>query len=95
MCCAPFDDAYPGYGGKWQRTDRFHGRVGSSFDPAGPAPAEISLESVEGKLEPTPALPMDDMPMEDMPPPSAPEDGETQEPVADPLLDTPFPVNDA
>jgi hypothetical protein len=29
------DQAYSGYGGRWQRTDRSHGRVGSIFTPAG------------------------------------------------------------
>lgn len=33
-CCTPWDDAYPTYGGKWERVDRFHGRVGSAFNDA-------------------------------------------------------------
>ena len=33
-CCAQFDDAYPTYGGNWERVDRFHGRVGSAFSDA-------------------------------------------------------------
>lgn len=33
MCCSPFDYSYPTYGGKWQRVDREHGRVGSAFTP--------------------------------------------------------------
>ena len=35
MCCNPMYDAYPAYGGAMQRTDRFHGRVGSAIEPAG------------------------------------------------------------
>lgn len=31
-----FDDAYPHYGSIAERTDRFQGRVGSVFAPAGP-----------------------------------------------------------
>lgn len=52
ICCTPFDDAYPTYGGKWERTDQFRGRVGSAFEPAGPMPME------EGVMlhEPTPAV---------------------------------------
>ena len=34
MCTANFDEAYGGHGGKWQRSDAVHGRVGSPFsDP--------------------------------------------------------------
>jgi hypothetical protein len=34
--CADCEDlAYPAYGGAWQRTQRYSGRVGSIFDPAG------------------------------------------------------------
>jgi hypothetical protein len=34
--CADCEDlAYPAYGGAWQRTQRYAGRVGSVFDPAG------------------------------------------------------------
>lgn len=52
ICCTPFDDAYPTYGGKWERTDQFRGRVGSAFEPAGPMPLE------DGAMlhEPTPAV---------------------------------------
>ena len=35
MCCGPFDYAYPTYGGKWERGDRFWGRVGSPLSGAG------------------------------------------------------------
>lgn len=59
VCCTPFDDAYPAYGGKWERTNRFHGRVGSAFDPAGgPVGETISAEEVYEEIEtPTPAVP--------------------------------------
>lgn len=35
MCSNCDLDAYSAYGGRWQRTDRTHGRVGSVFAPAG------------------------------------------------------------
>jgi hypothetical protein len=35
MCCAPYDDNYPYYGGRWVRDNPTHGRVGSAFEPAG------------------------------------------------------------
>jgi hypothetical protein len=59
VCCTPFDDAYPGYGGKWERTDRFHGRVGSAFHPAGPFPGEVTgtVDGAEVLEAPTPATP--------------------------------------
>ena len=31
MCCGVDDYTYGTYGGKWERTDRTHGRVGSAF----------------------------------------------------------------
>lgn len=40
MCASPYDYAYPAYGGKWERADRFHGRVGSAFSPAEVPPGE-------------------------------------------------------
>jgi hypothetical protein len=48
MCANCDDYAYPAFGGKWQRADRFHGRVGSVFDPAEirPAAEEIAPGSV-------------------------------------------------
>lgn len=38
LCCTPWDYAYPGYGGSTPRDNRFSGRVGSAFDPAGATP---------------------------------------------------------
>jgi hypothetical protein len=35
LCDNCEDGAYPAFGGRWQRTDRHHGRVGSLFDPGG------------------------------------------------------------
>lgn len=58
ICCTPFDYAYPAYGGKWERTDRFHGRVGSAFDPAGSVTTTVDGEPVETLHRPTPAVPM-------------------------------------
>ena len=37
LCCNPDDTAYGAYGGKWQRTSRTTGRVGSLVDPGGAA----------------------------------------------------------
>ena len=53
--CADCDlDAYPSYGGAWQRTVRDSGRVGSLFDPGGSRVADLSQrvdgESVESEL---------------------------------------------
>lgn len=56
VCCTPFDYAYPAYGGKWERTDRFNGRVGSAFEPAGPVPAS----DVNDIVQPTQEVPMSD-----------------------------------
>lgn len=40
--CADCDmDAYPAYGGAWERTLRDTGRVGSVFDPAGSRSADL------------------------------------------------------
>ncbi len=35
ICCNPDDYGYPAYGGRWQRHDMTHGRVGSAFAEAG------------------------------------------------------------
>ncbi len=35
MCDNSLDNAFGAYGGRWQRTDQFHGRVASVIDPAG------------------------------------------------------------
>jgi catechol 2,3-dioxygenase-like lactoylglutathione lyase family enzyme len=35
ICASPFDKTYSAYGGRWQRDDMQHGRVGSAFYPAG------------------------------------------------------------
>lgn len=53
--CADCDlDAYPSYGGSWQRTLRDSGRVGSVFDPGGSRAADLSArvdsESMEQEL---------------------------------------------
>lgn len=68
--CADCDpEAYPAYGGVWERTNRDSGRVGSIFDPAGardaalfsrdqPLPIdelERKRQQQDGDQEPTPA----------------------------------------
>ncbi len=45
LCTNCEDEAYPSYGGIWQRTDRFHGRVGSVFAPAGAKVATTATAS--------------------------------------------------
>lgn len=35
LCCDPETEAFPAYGGAWERTSRTSGRVGSTFDPGG------------------------------------------------------------
>ena len=52
ICQGPHDCDYPTYGGRWERTNRTHGRVGSEFDPAGAPAAEIAETVI---AEPTPA----------------------------------------
>ena len=65
MCSNAWDCAYGTYGGKWERGDRFHGRVNSAFDPAGGmvSGGEVIEEGHgspewihEGSLEPSPDL---------------------------------------
>ena len=39
--CSDCDDySYGAFGGRWERTDLTHGRVGSAFSPAGPIAVE-------------------------------------------------------
>lgn len=75
-CCTPFDAAYPTYGGKWERTDRFHGRVGSAFAPAGPEPGAL-MEEVPTPAE-MPTAPMSDEMLPDLPPDTLPDDDAPQ-----------------
>ncbi len=35
MCQSSLDDDYSAFGGRWQRTDRTYGRVGSKFSDVG------------------------------------------------------------
>ncbi|TWU10204.1 hypothetical protein [Allorhodopirellula heiligendammensis] len=42
LCADCDDDAYPSYGGIWQRTNRDSGRVGSIFDPGGSRQSDLS-----------------------------------------------------
>ncbi|HUE73634.1 MAG TPA: hypothetical protein VMP01_22340 [Pirellulaceae bacterium] len=51
MCCSPYDEAYGYTGGRWQRTDLCHGRVGSAFAPAG-AEGEVIVEGEPAELPP-------------------------------------------
>jgi len=53
MCCGPMDYAYPTHGGKWERADRYHGRVASAFydASAGQITDEVVVE--DGVMEET------------------------------------------
>ena len=54
MCCGPYDYDYPDFGGKHQRADRQHGRVGSILsDPLAPRAGGASSDS---NLLPPPLL---------------------------------------
>jgi hypothetical protein len=66
MCANPYDDSYAAYGGRRERTDMVHGRVGSVFDPA----PEI-IHEVPQEQSPQPATPE---------PPETPETTETPTP---------------
>lgn len=71
--CQPCElETYSAYGGRWQRTDRDRGRVGSVFAPAGaqvayatPADSDVADESLppdqdQDEDQPTDTLPEDD-----------------------------------
>ena len=48
MCCGTYDEAYAGHGGKFQRSDLFHGRIGSPFsDPNSQYLAGQPLETID------------------------------------------------
>lgn len=55
--CQPCElETYSAYGGRWQRTDRDHGRVGSLFAPAGaqrPYEAPIAMDAADDSLPPS------------------------------------------
>lgn len=51
LCTNCEDEAYPTYGGIWQRTDRFHGRVGSIFEPAGAKIDRVSSVSSDEAMD--------------------------------------------
>ena len=54
MCCGPYDYDYPDFGGKHQRQDRQHGRVGSILsDPLAP---RVGGASADSNLLPPPPL---------------------------------------
>lgn len=42
LCADCDEEAYPSYGGAWQRTNRDSGRVGSVFDPGGTRASDLS-----------------------------------------------------
>ena len=51
ICQGPDDYSYPAYGGRWQRMDRQHGRVGSRFTPEAGTRVEITGESIDMPTE--------------------------------------------
>jgi len=73
MCCGPYDYHYPTFGGKHQRTDPTHGRVGSLFSD----PNTTLGPSADSNLVPHPAVEA----------PSVPEDEDIDEDVEDLDLD--------
>lgn len=88
MCPSPDTEAYPTYGGIWQRTDRYHGRVGSVFEPAGVKVARAAEQ--ESLLAPELVPPGEPTPADE--PPGAADDadvragddaGDAQRPDAD------------
>ena len=53
MCCGPFDYDYPTFGGKHQRVDRSHGRVGSILsDPANTISGPSAYSNLKALPEP-------------------------------------------
>jgi hypothetical protein len=86
ICCTPWDYAYPAYGGKWERTDRFRGRVGSAFDPAGPFPADQDAALHDPTSAALPERPHD----EDSPPPPGAELPEPSTPMPETESQTTF-----
>lgn len=69
LCQSVFDHTYGAYGGRWQREDMCHGRVGSIIDPA---PHSVITDDAE--MEPAIAPPIaPDEPDEPTPAPLPPE----------------------
>ena len=48
LCCDLEDQAFPAYGGVWERTQRDSGRVGSLFDPGGARTSDLSPRDSAG-----------------------------------------------
>jgi len=83
MCGSCDDDTYAAYGGRWERLDRCHGRVGSVFTPeAGtktifgdsevvqPGDKAHEPRAADGeKVEPPQPMPVDDAPAPPQPMP--------------------------
>lgn len=59
-CCSTDDYNYPTYGGKWERTDRQYGRVGSIFTDGrvNSSAATPMMEPEEILPQPTPGEPV-------------------------------------
>ncbi len=51
ICQGPDDYGYPAYGGRWQRTNRDYGRVGSRFTPEVGTQVTVSGETSEMATE--------------------------------------------
>ncbi len=90
MCASPYDRSYAAYGGRIQRTDRVHGRVGSILDPGAgtyaaaedasmlvPTPADEQVEGEEPSVEPVPWQP--DRPAPQEPTPAEPPESATDQ----------------
>ena len=94
MCANPHDCSYAAYGGRIQRVDRVHGRVGSILDPdAGdysaaadasmlvPTPADEQVEGEVLPVEPVPWQPERPAPqdLQEPTPADPPESGDDQD----------------
>jgi hypothetical protein len=65
LCCTPWDYAYAGYGGHTPRDNRFYGRVGSAFEPAGATPGILRPYGYEYDVKPEETSPPEPEKMEE------------------------------
>jgi hypothetical protein len=64
MCPSPYDYDYAAQGGRWERHDPVHGRVGSAFEPSGAMVVEGEPITISDDEEAF----MDEAPLEDAAP---------------------------
>jgi hypothetical protein len=51
ICQGPDDYGYAAYGGRWQRLDHQHGRVGSRFTPEAGTRVEVTGQTLDTPTE--------------------------------------------